>query len=280
MRLLTLTVGDTTSAAVLEPGDDGKARLLPYPDVQTLLRSSRDWRDEATTRAGELVRFEPAEVGRLLPAPEKIICLGLNYATHIREMGRDTPRYPTLFAKYARALIGPREPVVLPRVSDQVDWEAELGVVIGRECRHVPTSAALDAVAGYTVVNDVTVRDYQHRTREFLAGKTFESTTPVGPWLVTPDELPADLGLRITCSVDGELMQDSVTSDLLFDVAAIISYVSDIVTLVPGDLIATGTPGGVGAGRDPKVFLRPGQVLRTEIERIGVLENVCVPENG
>lgn len=279
MRLITLRTGTGTGtcAARLAGPDADKAWSLPYPDVQALLQSGPDWQTRAMAE-GPLVRFGRSDVERLLPAPEKIICLGLNYATHIREMGREAPRYPTLFAKYARAVIGAYDPVVLPRVSDQVDWEAELGVVIGRTTRHVSAEQALAAVAGYTVVNDVTVRDYQHRTREFLAGKTFEATTPVGPALVTPDELPADLALRISCSVDGVTMQEANTSDLLFDVASIISYVSDIVTLMPGDLIATGTPGGVGAGRDPKVFLRAGQVLRTEVEHVGVLENVCAPE--
>jgi acylpyruvate hydrolase len=196
--------------------------------------------------------------------------------THIKEMGRDAPQYPTLFAKYDGALIGAFDPVALPSVSDRVDWEAELGFVVGRAARHVPAAQALDYVAGYTVVNDVTVRDYQRRTREFLSGKTFEATTPVGPVLVTADEFGgAEPDLEIRCEVDGEVMQRSRTSDLLFGIADILSYVSDIITLLPGDLICTGTPGGVGDGRDPKVYLREGQILRTVIEGIGETSNVC-----
>lgn len=277
MRLLTIATLTGTTAARLEDERAGTATVLPYPDVQALLASCANW-PAATRQQGPLMHFGPRDIRRLLPAPEKIICLGLNYASHIREMGRELPRYPTLFAKYSRSLIAAHDDIVLPRLSDQVDWEAELGVVIGRAARHVSRADALNAVAGYTVINDVTVRDFQHRTREFLSGKTFEATTPVGPWLVTPDELPSEVALRITCSVDGETVQEANTADLLFDIAEIISYVSGIITLVPGDLIATGTPGGVGAGRNPKVFLRPGQLLRTEIEGVGVLENRCVPE--
>jgi acylpyruvate hydrolase len=160
-----------------------------------------------------------------------------------------------------------------------VDWEAELGFVIGRPARHVSKDEALGYVAGYTIVNDVTVRDYQRRTREFLSGKTFEATTPVGPVLVSADEFTGEEpDLEIRCEVDGEVMQRSRTSDLLFGIADIVSYVSDIITLLPGDLICTGTPGGVGDGRDPKVYLKQGQTLRTVIEAIGETSNVCLAE--
>ncbi|MPY43833.1 fumarylacetoacetate hydrolase family protein, partial [Streptomyces phyllanthi] len=186
---------------------------------------------------------------------------------------------PTLFAKYDGSLIGAHDQIHMPPVSDDLDWEAELAVVVGRPGRHVPREKALAHVAGYTVANDVTVRDWQHRTREFLSGKTFEATTPVGPVLVTPDELPPGAsGLDISCSVDGHTMQKSNTADLLFDVADTIAYISTVITLLPGDLILTGTPGGVGAGRDPKVFLRPGQELVTAVEGIGELRNTVVKD--
>lgn len=196
-------------------------------------------------------------------------------------MGRPTPAYPTLFAKYDGALIGARDEIHSPPVSDDLDWEAELAVVIGRRGRHLTADQALGYVGGYTVLNDVTVRDWQHRTREFLSGKTFEATTPVGPALVTPDELPAGAsGLTISCSVDDHVMQKSNTADLLFDVADTIAYISTIITLLPGDLIATGTPGGVGAGRDPKVFLRHGQELVTSVEGVGELRNIVVKDES
>ncbi|MEV4516324.1 fumarylacetoacetate hydrolase family protein [Dactylosporangium sp. NPDC049525] len=278
MKLATLRTSTGTKAARLD-GDEYV--LLEHADVGALLASGRDWSRRASAAHGKRVSVQDVDLAALLPHPNKIICLGLNYATHIKEMGRDTPEYPTLFAKYDGALIGPYDPVVLPRVSDCVDWEAELGVVIGRPARHVPKSRALDFVGGYTVVNDVTVRDWQRRTREFLSGKTFEHTTPVGPVLVTADEFgAAEPDLELSCSVDGQQMQCSRTSDLLFGVADIVSYVSDIITLLPGDLIATGTPGGVGDGRDPKLYLQPGQQLVTTIEGIGELRNVCIAESS
>ncbi|MFG1609783.1 fumarylacetoacetate hydrolase family protein [Actinoplanes sp. NPDC049265] len=271
MRLATLRVRGGTRAARRESDE---YLLLPYPDVGAVLAASA-----ASADGDERVPVLEAVFAPLVPRPNKIVCLGLNYATHIAEMGRDTPRYPTLFAKYDGALIGAHDAIVLPEVSDQVDWEAELGVVIGRPARHVDRCDALGHVAGYTVVNDVTVRDYQRRTREFLAGKTFESTTPVGPELVTEDEFGgAEPDLEIRCEVDGEVMQRSRTSDLLFGIAEIVAYISEIITLLPGDLICTGTPGGVGDGRDPKVFLRDGQHLRTVIEGLGETSNVCLRE--
>ncbi|MGI5404824.1 fumarylacetoacetate hydrolase family protein [Streptomyces sp. CA-135486] len=276
MRLATLRVLGETRAARLD-GDEYV--LLPHADVAALLAEGEHWQSLAAQQEGERVVAAEADFATLIPHPNKIICLGLNYATHIKEMGRDTPQYPTLFAKYDGSLIGAHDPVMLPSVSDQVDWEAELGFVVGRAARHVRKEEALEYVAGYTVVNDVTVRDYQRRTREFLAGKTFEATTPVGPVLVTADEFNgAEPDLEIRCEVDGAVMQRSRTSDLLFGIADILAYVSDILTLLPGDVICTGTPGGVGDGRDPKVYLKEGQTLRTVIEGLGETRNVCVLE--
>jgi len=214
----------------------------------------------------------------VVPKPQKIICLGHNYLSHIKEMGAEPPSHPTLFAKFALSLIGPRDPIVLPAVSQSVDWEAELALVVGREVRHANQTDALAAIAGYTVLNDVSVRDWQRRTKQWLQGKTFESTTPVGPVLVTPDEVDHARDLEVRCEVDGQLMQQARTSDLLFRPADIVAYVSDIITLEPGDIISTGTTSGVGAGRNPPVFLKPGQIVRTAIEGIGELLNECVPE--
>ncbi|MCX4904650.1 fumarylacetoacetate hydrolase family protein [Streptomyces sp. NBC_00878] len=278
MRLATLRTGEGTRVGRL---DGDYYTLLPQSDLGELLNSGVDWPQAAQRGGGMRIAVHEARFAPLVPHPNKIVCLGLNYATHIKEMGRDTPQYPTLFAKYDGSLIGAYDPIILPSVSKRVDWEAELGVVIGRAGRHVPKARALEFVAGYTVVNDVTVRDYQRRTREFLSGKTFEATTPLGPVLVTADEFGGqEPDLEIRCEVDGEVMQQSRTSDLLFGVADIVSYVSDIITLLPGDVICTGTPGGVGDGRDPKVYLKEGQVLRTVIEGIGETSNVCVAESA
>ncbi|GAA3901786.1 fumarylacetoacetate hydrolase family protein [Streptomyces lacrimifluminis] len=279
MRLSTVRLedGDRTTTAARQDGDEFV--LLPYTDVGALLASGENWQERGAWN-GERVPLDKVTLAPVVPHPNKIVCLGLNYATHIREMGRPTPTHPTLFAKFDGSLIGAQDDIRMPPISDDLDWEAELGVVIGRPGRHVPHRRALEHVAGYTVANDVTVRDWQHRTREFLSGKTFEATTPVGPTLVTPDELPPGAsGLTISCSVDGHTMQKSNTADLLFDVADIIAYVSTIITLKPGDLILTGTPGGVGAGRDPKVFLQPGQELLTTVEGIGELRNTVVKDS-
>ncbi len=276
MRLATLRTSDGTRAA---RRDGDSYVLLPHANVGDLLSSGANWARAGAAAGSERVGAAGAVLAPVVPHPNKIICLGLNYATHIKEMGRDTPRHPTLFAKYDGSLIGAGDPVTLPTVSDTVDWEAELAFVIGRAARHVPKAEALDHVAGYTVANDVTVREYQRRTREFLAGKTFEATTPLGPELVTADEFGGkEPDLEIRCEVDGEVMQISRTSDLLFGIADIVAYVSDIITLLPGDVILSGTPGGVGDGRDPKVYLKEGQTLRTVIEGLGETRNVCVRE--
>jgi len=199
---------------------------------------------------------------------------------HIQEMGRELPRYPTLFAKYSRALVGAGDDVILPAVSAQMDWEAELAVIVGAEVRHADAAAAETAIAGYTVLNDVTARDWQYRTPQWLQGKTFESTTPIGPWLVTADDPAVAGGLDLACEVNGELVQHANTADLLFSPSALVAYVSQIFTLVPGDVIATGTPGGVGHARTPPRSLEAGAVLVTRITGIGECRNVCVRERS
>jgi acylpyruvate hydrolase len=279
MRLSTVRPkgGDGTTTAARQDGDEFV--LLPYTDGGALIASGENWPERAAGN-GDRVPLDRVTLAPVVPHPNKIVCLGLNYATHIKEMGRPTPAHPTLFAKYDGSLIGAHDDIHMPPISDDLDWEAELGVVVGRPGRHISRRRALEHVAGYTVANDVTVRDWQHRTREFLSGKTFEATTPIGPSLVTPDELPPGAsGLTISCSVDGHTMQKSNTADLLFSVADIIAYVSTIITLRPGDLILTGTPGGVGAGRDPKVFLQPGEELLTTVEGIGELRNTVVKDS-
>jgi acylpyruvate hydrolase len=275
MRLVTVRTAAGTRAGRVE-GDE--IVLLDAGDVGALLADTGAWRERAGGGT-DRIDLATADLAPVVPRPPKVICLGLNYLRHVVEMGREAPAHPTLFAKYARALIGHGDPIVLPVVSDQVDWEVELGVVIGTPGRHIPAERALDHVAGYTVVNDISVRDWQRRTTQFLQGKTFEGTTPVGPALVTPDELPPGaVGLEVRCEVNGEVMQRDRTDELLFGVAATIAYVSRIITLEPGDLIATGTPEGVGAGRTPPVFLREGDVVRTVVEGVGELVNTCVRE--
>jgi acylpyruvate hydrolase len=243
-------------------------------DVRALLERP-DWAEHAARAAGPTHPVPGLDLAPLVPAPEKIVCVGLNYRDHVLEMGNELPAYPTLFAKYAPSLVGAHDEIELPHASEQVDFEAELAVVIGRSVRHATTEDAAAAIAGYTVLNDVSVRDFQNRTKQFLQGKTWEHSTPIGPWLVTPDELPADGAFDISSTLDGERMQDSNTRELVFGAVDLVVYLSEILTLNPGDVIATGTPGGVGHARTPPRYLTDGAELVTAIEGIGELRNTC-----
>jgi acylpyruvate hydrolase len=234
------------------------------------------------TRAGLVFPIDNVTFLPPIPRPGKIVCLGHNYRRHIAEMGSPMPQYPVLFAKFATTLIGHRQPIVLPKVSNQVDYEAELALVIGRTGKDIPkTQAAFDYLAGYTIFNDVSVRDYQRRTVQWMQGKNFDGTGPIGSALVTADEVRDPHALDMTLRLNGEVMQQTNTSDFLFDIPTLLSYISEIMTLEPGDIIATGTPSGVGYARSPQVFLRPGDVVQVEIAELGVLENpVIAPQDG
>lgn len=214
---------------------------------------------------------------RLAPVllPEKIICVGLNYADHARESGAQPPPVPVIFNKFPSALIGPEQPILVPPVSEEVDFEAELVLVIGRQGRNITQDDALDYVAGYTCGNDVSARDWQLRKPggQWLLGKTFDTFAPTGPEFVTADELPDPNRLRICSRLNGEVMQDSSTAQFIFSVQYLVSYISQVCTLKPGDLIFTGTPPGVGFSRQPPVFLKPGDVIEIEVEGIGILRN-------
>jgi len=274
MKLATIrTAGGHAAVRV----DSTEVVELGYPDVGTLLARD-DWRELARAADGPRHLESEVDYAPVVPRPAKIICVGLNYRTHILEMGRELPQHPTLFAKFANTLLGARDDIVLPVVSEQVDWEAELGVVIGSPVRRASADEAAAGIAGYTVVNDISMRDWQWRTAEWLQGKAFEASTPIGPWMVTGDEVDHAADLELRCEVDGETMQRTRTSDLLFSPADVVAYISQFTTLEPGDLIATGTPGGVGAARDPKVFLQPGQKVRVAVDGLGECVNTCVEE--
>ena len=239
-----------------------------------------DWAERAAGATTPAHETRGASFAPPVARPGKIVCVGLNYRNHIREMGRDLPAYPTLFAKYAETLVGATDDIALPPETSELDWEGELAVVIGTTVRRAETAAAEQAIAGFAVLNDVTCRDWQFRTREWLQGKTWEATTPVGPYLVTPDELPGGVRpkLDISTQVDGELVQSDNTADLLFDPVELVCYISTMVTLRPGDVIATGTPGGVGHGRKPARYLQDGQQLVTEISGLGRCVNAVAAE--
>ncbi|MER5217793.1 fumarylacetoacetate hydrolase family protein [Streptomyces sp. NPDC002838] len=274
MKLATIRTADGTAAVRL---DGDQAVETGAPDVGTLLRRP-DWRAYAAAADGPAHDVAALDLAPVVPTPSKIFCVGLNYRTHILEMGRELPSYPSLFAKFANCLLGARDDIVHPGETEQLDWEAELGFVVGAPLRRATKEEAAAAIAGYTVVNDISMRDWQWRTPEWLQGKAWEASTPAGPWLVTGDELGDAADLEIRCEVNGQVMQRSRTSDLLFDPADIAAYISRFTTLEPGDLIATGTPGGVGAARDPKVFLKPGQVVRTVVEGVGECVNTIVED--
>jgi len=285
MKLATLRADGSTRAVRLDGEGDG-ARLvdLGAADLGELL--ARDgWAAEAAAVDAATATVYPvrdADLAPVVPRPSKIVCVGLNYRTHIQEMGRDLPEYPTLFAKFADSLVGARDDIARPGETAEFDWEVELAVVIGAPVRRARGTDAEAAIAGFTVLNDITCRDWQFRTREWLQGKMWDSSTPVGPYVVTPDELPGGVrpALEVTLSVDGEVMQNDNTGDLLFDPVALVEYVSTIVRLNPGDIIATGTPGGVGHARDPERYLLGGERVAAEIQGIGRLENTVAKDGA
>ncbi|MFC9915853.1 fumarylacetoacetate hydrolase family protein [Streptomyces sp. NPDC127197] len=278
MKLATIRRDGATRAVRL----DGEVLVdLGVPDVGALLRQD-DWAERAAAASGPTYSAAGADFAPVVPAPSKVVCVGLNYRNHIQEMGRDLPEHPTLFAKFADALIGAGDDIVRPEETDRFDWEVELAVVVGAPVRRARGEEAERAIAGFTVLNDITCRDWQFRTREWLQGKVWDSTTPVGPYLVTPDELPGGVrpSLDVRLLVDGEVMQSDSTGDLLFDPVDLVEYVSTIVRLNPGDIIATGTPGGVGHARKPERYLLGGETVVTEIQGIGRLENRVVKEQA
>jgi acylpyruvate hydrolase len=272
VRLATISYEGRTHAARLE---DDQVALLGAADVGELLARSGGVESARNAVPTATVPNNAVTVQRLVPRPSKVLCIGQNYLKHIQETGAETPKYPTIFAKFARALIGDGEPIMLPSISTKVDWEVELVVVVGRQARNAGEEEAAAAIGGFTIGNDVTARDWQSRTSQWLQGKTCESTSPVGPCMTTTDETGVEPDLAIRCAVDGVVRQDSRTSDLLFKPVQLVAYISQVITLEPGDLIFTGTPGGVGQALVPPVFLKEGQTVTSSIEGIGELVNKC-----
>jgi 2-keto-4-pentenoate hydratase/2-oxohepta-3-ene-1,7-dioic acid hydratase in catechol pathway len=270
-----------------EADAEARAATAVPPDIlaflaagETALAAAREAIDFAADHAelrlpaGELELLPP------VPRPPKIICVARNYGEHAAEANLNVLEHPNLFIRFAQSLIPHEAPILVPKVSKNVDWEAELAVIIGRPGKHVAKEAALDHVAGYSIFNDVSVRDWQLRVPQFGAGKNFDASGPFGPALVTKDEVPDPQALKIELELNGEVMQSASTADMVFSVADLIEHISAFTTLEPGDVIATGTPSGVGFVRKPPRFLEPGDTVRIEIERVGVLENPVAAEKS
>lgn len=217
--------------------------------------------------------LQEVELAAPIPDPQKIVCIGMNYSDHCEEQKKPLPEKPVIFAKFPTALTGHKGLIVKPSLSDQVDYEAELGVIIGKKAKNIPEEEALSHVAGYTIVNDVTARDIQFSDGQWVRGKSFDTFAPAGPYLVTKEEVPDPQNLSIRLTVNGELRQNSSTANMIFSVAFLVSYISKVCTLLPGDIISTGTPGGVGVFREPPAFLKEGDIVSIEIEKLGTLHN-------
>jgi 2-keto-4-pentenoate hydratase/2-oxohepta-3-ene-1,7-dioic acid hydratase in catechol pathway len=285
MRFATIQTSAGPRAALLH-GQDYVDLHATDPALPGSVRQLLEAGPDALVAAGQAaqrpqaVRYPAAQVKLLAPIPDppKIVCLGLNYRDHAAESGAPIPKDPVLFSKYATALVGHNEPIVLPPVSTEVDYEAELVVVVGKGGRNLPADAAMAHVAGYTIGHDVSARDWQLKKdqKQWMVGKTFDTFAPTGPVLVTADEVPDPHQLAIRLRLNGQTMQDSNTRQMIFPVGEVLAYLSKVFTLQPGDLIFTGTPPGVGFARKPPVFLKAGDVVEVEIEKLGVLRNPVI----
>ena len=268
----TVSYGTVVGSDVL---DAGAVLGAQYADLRQVIAA-----DAVAGLAGVGTALPLADVTLLppVPSPEKILCVGLNYLSHIAETGRDRPRHPSIFTRYPSSLVGHGTPLVRPKVSKDFDYEGELAVIIGKAGRHIPAEAAFDHVAGYTCMNEGSIRDYQIHTTQFWPGKSFEASGSIGPWIVTADDVEDITAQTLTTRVDGVVVQQAGLDDLAFSIPEMIAYISSVLTLQPGDVIATGTPGGVGKFRKPQLYLAPGMQVEVEITGIGTLGNGVVDE--
>lgn len=269
----TPSYGRVSGNQIIDAGASLRAR---YPDLRALLAAQATSALESAD--GPAIDIADASFLPTVPNPEKIICIGLNYMGHIKEGGREPPTHPSIFTRFPRSLVGHGQPMVRPTVSDKFDFEGELALVIGKAGRAIPAEAALDHIAGYTCLNDGSIRDFQRHTTQFWGGKNFDRSGSMGPWLVTSDELGDPTAPHMETRLNGTVMQSTSVGDLAFSLSELIAYVSTITELVPGDVIATGTPSGVGLFRNPPVFMKPGDRIEVEISGIGTLSNVIIDE--
>ena len=281
MKLASFREGEADTWGLMR---DGGVQLAPpalcqrFPGLREVLAAGALPEIPALLTAVPLRNPAALRFGPVIPNPVRIICVGINYLEHIHEMGREKPDHPTLFTRFADTLVGHGEPVVCPRLSTQYDYEGELAIVIGKPARYVRAAKALDYVAGYTCFLDGSVRDWQRHTTQFIPGKNFPATGGCGPWLVTTDEIPDPASLELETRVNGEVLQAAPVSDLCFDVQRIIEYCSSFCLLNPGDIIATGTPSGVGFAQIPPRWLKAGDVVEVEISSIGILRHNVINE--
>ncbi|TQC44924.1 FAA hydrolase family protein [Rhodococcus sp. WS4] len=272
MKLATLRRAGTTVAVRVD--SDTTATIIDgYADLSALL-TDPDWKTVAANASGA-IDLDGADYAPVVPNPGKIICVGLNYANHIQEMGRELPEYPTLFSKFREALTGPYDDVIVPSyAAAQLDWEGELAFVVGKQAYQVSEADAESYIAGYSVMNDYTMRDYQYRTLQWDQGKTFEKTSGFGPFLTTTDAYK--FGGTLVTKLEGQVVQSTTTDDLVFTPAKLVEYISHIVTLQPGDVVITGTPGGVGHARTPGLYIQDGQTVEVTIEGLGTVRNTTI----
>jgi 2-keto-4-pentenoate hydratase/2-oxohepta-3-ene-1,7-dioic acid hydratase in catechol pathway len=282
MKLVSFVIAGRASYGVVQDGgvvDLGRRVGDRWPTLKSLLAAGAlaEIQRLANTIGPDLP-LEDMEFAPVIPDPDKIICIGLNYRDHVAETGRPMTEKPALFARFAGSQIGHLRPLVKPSVSDEFDYEGELAVIIGKSGRHIPAHRALEYVAGYSCYNEGSIRDWQRHTSQFLAGKSFAGTGGFGPWMVTTDEIPDPSSLILETRLNGQVVQHSPTNCMITPVPEQIAYISTMLPLLPGDVIVSGTPGGVGVKRTPPLFMRPGDVAEVEISGIGILRNPVIAE--
>jgi 2-keto-4-pentenoate hydratase/2-oxohepta-3-ene-1,7-dioic acid hydratase in catechol pathway len=276
MKLATFKTAQGTSYGIAtSKGIVDLKRYLgnQYPDLKSLIAGN------GFAQAGQYLSAAPDYQGSdiiwlpVIPNPDKIVCVGLNYQDHVVETGRDNTEQPAIFLRLNESQVGHRQPILRPRESTHLDYEAEIAVIIGRAGRRIKQADAWSHIAGYSCYNEGSVRDWQRHTVQWTAGKNFAHTGAFGPWMVTADDIPANTRMTLSCRLNGERMQHATTEQMIFKIPKIIEYVSSWTTLLPGDVLVTGTPGGVGARRNPPVWMKPGDKVEIEIDKVGILEN-------